>query len=122
VKARCFVCNTDHDAVQIGSTTVVGCPKVGGTPFMLETGTWAARDQLRAALRVNGVIWSLPRPARHHVLVQAWCLAHYRDGEPGRIPEHEQGFVTHDGRFLDRYEAARLAGHDRPQLFSEDLW
>jgi len=81
-----------------------------------------------AALRVEGVVWTLPRPARHHVLIRAWCLAHYKDGREGRIPEHEQGFMTSMGRFVDREEAASIAfaarqiDRRKSGLVSEDLW
>lgn len=82
-----------------------------------------------AALRVNGEVWTLPRPARHHVLIQAWGAAHWKDGKAGRIPEHEQGFVTSKGRFVDRKEARciavaakQVASLDGEILTSEDLW
>lgn len=84
-----------------------------------------------AAIRVDGEVWTLPRPARHHVLIQAWAIAHYRDGEEGRIGEHDQGFVTSTGRFVEREEAkviARAAGRllerasSSASLFSEDVW
>ncbi len=81
-----------------------------------------------AALLVNGEVWTLPQPTRHHTLIQAWASAHWKDGKPGRIPEHDQGFVTSSGRFVERDEAARIAyaaGQiDAPKagLFSEDVW
>ena len=82
----------------------------------------------KAALRVDGVVWALPRPARHHILINAWNDAHFANGEAGRIPDHEQGFVTSEGRFVDRATAADLAyragqiGRKKRSLFSEDLW
>lgn len=81
-----------------------------------------------AALRVDGEVWTLPPPARHCHLVDAWSSAHWRDGQPGRIGPHEQGFVTTAGRFVDRMVAASVAfaagqtETPRPQLYSEDLW
>ena len=81
-----------------------------------------------AAIRVDGEVWTLPRPARHHVLVQAWCLAHFKDGERASLHGEEQGFLTNRGRFVDRTEAARLAyaaGQTKRRetfLYSEDLW
>lgn len=81
-----------------------------------------------AALLVDGVVWTLPRPARHHILIHAWCDSHYRDGQPARIGEHEQGFVTSTGRFVGREEAASIAfaagqiDRHKSGLFSEDLW
>lgn len=84
-----------------------------------------------AALLVDGEVWTLPRPSRHHVLIQAWAIAHYRGGENGRIGEHEQGFVTSTGRFVGRHEGKRIAvaagqliegASQSSQLFSEDMW
>ena len=89
---------------------------------------------LQAALLINGEIWTLPRPARHHILVQAWCNSHWdynsetQTGKPGRIPQHEQGFITTSGEFISREQAALLAFEseqiieEKRILFSEDLW
>ncbi len=63
-----------------------------------------------AAIRVDGEVWALPRPARHHVLIMAWCWSHYSpETGGGRIDEHEQGFLTTECRFVDRKEAAKIA-------------
>lgn len=79
-----------------------------------------------AAIRVEGEVWTLPRPARHCHLVKAW-----RDAKQERIDDHEQGFVTSLGRFVGREEARKIADaagqtseRDRGMsiLFSEDLW
>lgn len=84
-----------------------------------------------AAIRVNGEVWTLPRPARHHILIHAWAHAHWRDGTFTPVPDdHEQGFLTDVGRFVDRYEAHEIATASgqlleaprAAQLFSEDLW
>lgn len=81
-----------------------------------------------AALLVDGEIWTLPSPTRHHTLLQAWASAHYKDGQNGRIGSHEQGFVTSWGRFVARDEAARIAHaagqipEPKASLFSEDVW
>ncbi len=82
-----------------------------------------------AALRVDGLVWALPPPARHHVLLRAWTMSHYRDGAEPRMPKHEQGFTTNSGRFVDREEGeriARAAGQVTELiggvLTSEDLW
>lgn len=89
----------------------------------------------QAAIKVGDEVWTLPRPARHHTIIQAWCQAHYvwdeesKTGHDARIPEdHEQGFVTSTGRFVGRYQAARVARRANqiaaipPTLTSEDLW
>jgi hypothetical protein len=69
------------------------------------------------------LIFTLPRPWRHpHILHHPQC------------PEHpEQGFLTSNGRFVDRKEAFRIAAACdqllKPEekyvggdLFTEDLW
>ena len=77
-----------------------------------------------AAIRVDGEVWTLPRPARHDTVLWAWIWAHRVDD----IGMHEQGFVTSRGRFVGRDEAGELAlaaGQvDRAglHLCTEDLW
>lgn len=76
---------------------------------------------------VDGVIHSLPRPARHHHILHAMI------GLDRSLSE--QGFVTSDGTFVDRPTAMEIAlaaaqvkrrkgltDYDGPELFSEDLW
>jgi len=69
-----------------------------------------------AAILVDGVVWTLPRPAYH-----AHVLRAYSDVLQKPVGEHEQGFVTDRGRFVDRFEAAILVGRTGA-LYSEDLW
>jgi len=76
-----------------------------------------------AAIRdEDGKVWQVGRPGRHHHVMQL-------------MPRHaitgEQGFVTNTLRFVDRFEACKIArdanqiivktGPD-DELFSEDLW
>ena len=83
------------------------------------------------AVRVSGVIWKLPRPARHHhlrsILPGGYLPSYDGEGRPC------QGFYTDAGEYLGREEAFKHAmacgqvdrpagGHDGPELFSEDLW
>jgi hypothetical protein len=83
-----------------------------------------------AALRIDGEVWTLPRPTRHHTLGQAWSQAHYKDGKNAQLLKHDSGFVTSEGRFVERVEAAAIAiaaGQIEklnwpPNLYSEDLW
>lgn len=81
----------------------------------------------RAAIRYEGRVWSMPRPARHHNIV--YMMARTEDLPPEAM--HDQGFVTSRGRYVDRYEARALAeaanqllpgAYVLPQLFSEDVW
>lgn len=80
-----------------------------------------------AAVQYEGVTFSLPRPARHAQVL------HSLDGH---LPQDAiaaccQGFLTSDGRFVNRVQArhiAHLAGQNPKttgnsrDLFSEDLW
>jgi len=87
----------------------------------------------RAAVRVTAVYWrepersyvfEVPRPLRHDSAIRAAVAALRLD----RIGEHEQGFVTSTGRFVDREEAGRLAHVSgqvdklKENLTSEDVW
>ena len=77
------------------------------------------------AIRVNGLIMSLPAPARHfHVLKampQQWAR---------KVLPNQQGFMTDDGQWHGREASlaiARAAGQllkptTHRELFSEDLW
>lgn len=84
-----------------------------------------------AAICVDGEVQHMLPPNRHHNVMHRF----YR--ETGRIvgPD-EQGFITDQGRFVDREEALKIATaagqlnglRDKPgayrgkELFSEDLW
>jgi hypothetical protein len=80
-----------------------------------------------AAIRHEGLIFTLPRPCRHHHLLQALNAL----GLPIACRRH-QGFLTSEGTFVDRVEGARLAiasgqarsdrMHNPQRLFSEDVW
>lgn len=89
----------------------------------------------QAAILRDGVLWTLPRPARHHNIL--WAM-HDIDNNtnPHERPKiiHArgiQGFIDEDGNFLERKEAALRATRcgqlkkpldAPPNLFSEDLW
>lgn len=80
---------------------------------------------VQAAIREFGVVFTMPRPARHGHLIRAMVLA----GAPPPITG-EQGFVLSDGTFADRARAAlvaKAAAQVRNRtgtgdLFTEDLW
>jgi hypothetical protein len=75
----------------------------------------------------DGNVYSLPRPARHHDVIQ-----HMRDkGYTGFVSGDRQGFLLSDGRFTWRRPALRVAERagqliqktaPAHLLFSEDLW
>lgn len=82
------------------------------------------------AVRFGGVVYKLPRPARHHHLRQILpnsYLPSYEGDQPC------QGFYDDKGEYLGHEDAFKHAmacgqvdrpagGHDGPELFSEDLW
>lgn len=78
-----------------------------------------------AAVHIDGFTASLPRPARHHHVLR-------KLHEAGISVHHgEQGFLTSDGKFVDRQLAKSIAiGADQllpntpktGDLFSEDVW
>ena len=89
----------------------------------------------QAAIKRDNVIWTLPRPARHHNIL--WAMYDVDNGKspderPIIIPAHgEQGFITNDGAFVSRecaFNIATCAGQfigkpcAQPKLYSEDLW
>lgn len=83
---------------------------------------------VRAALSINGAVYSLPSPARHHDVIHSLPISTLG-------LEFEQGFVDSTGRFLNRKDAMFVAQEAKqlirdsdpthyqgPELFSEDLW
>ena len=82
----------------------------------------------------DGIIWTLPRPARHHHIV--WVMNKIgetlSDDHPVMIYRREQGFIDDKGTFFNRIDAAVIAKECKqllngkllapPRLFSEDLW
>jgi hypothetical protein len=77
----------------------------------------------------DGLIFSLPAPARHHDVLHMMSRM-------GIVQDHTvtQGFLTDTGQFMRRKPALILAeeagqlirpkegGYQGPELFSEDLW
>ena len=81
-----------------------------------------------AALRTrDGVIYSLPRPARHHDVI---ADMHRLGVSARKINYSTQGFIDSHGSFITRVVAKRIAKKagqlraDTPhkELFSEDVW
>lgn len=74
----------------------------------------------------NGLIVSLPSPARHHNVMELL------PDEFALVPPDSQGFLTDDGNFVRREPARRIALNSGQinddetsnprELFSEDLW
>jgi hypothetical protein len=90
---------------------------------------WYKRSQvydsiIAAAIKLGDKVYSVPRPGRHHNVIQQMRQQGVGRGD---IAQGIQGFLTQSGQFLDRIEAAKLAlsngqvSHST-ELFSEDLW
>lgn len=85
---------------------------------------------LQCALCIGDTVLTMPRPARHHVLLNE---AFDRFGAE-RIGPADQGFLLSDGSYAGRKRAFLVAweagqvfprkpeGYNGPDLFSEDLW
>ncbi|MEL4071706.1 hypothetical protein WKW50_16295 [Ochrobactrum sp. GPK 3] len=88
------------------------------------------KEFIVAAAIYHGGIISLPKPARHHTILQAMDTEMQIGGV---INPQQQGFITSTGRYVNRTEAWYIAqaagqiirktsGEDTPNLYSEDLW
>ena len=72
-----------------------------------------------AAIRYEGLVCSVPCPGRHgDVISRMRALGLPRES----VNVVNQGFLTSTGRFVDRQEAAKIAGMSKDQLFTEDMW
>lgn len=74
-----------------------------------------------AAIRKGELVFSMPKPARHHDIIKVMVDA----GVPapiGLTQGFEQGFLTATAGFNDRQRAAVLVGKTEGPLYSEDLW
>lgn len=86
-----------------------------------------------AAIRLGELISIVPRPGRHHNVISALAKAGVPIPIGGHGLEDEQGFIDHEGNFLNRREALdhvlairqptrSLVQNEKLGLFSEDLW
>lgn len=70
-----------------------------------------------AAIKLNGIIYS---GKRHPEIIAANKFVNLNKGE--------EGFLTKDGLFVDRFDAAKIAYQSRQikrpkkRIISEDLW
>lgn len=85
----------------------------------------------RVAIKFKGKVYSLSEPYRHHHIIR------YLSTTPGTQwsryldNKHVQGFVTNDGRFVNRKQAFTIAHKSEQtligpffseELYSENLW
>jgi len=83
------------------------------------------------AIKYDGKIYSLPSPNRHHHIIRMIA----KENGVGIKGPDVQGFLDHEGNFLDRRQAYIHAKecnqvlrkvdptvYDGSSLFSEDLW
>lgn len=95
-----------------------------------DTGPDRSPDEtiVAAALCYDGNIYSMPPPTRHYQIMHAMLE---NDVPDDATHLRYQGFVTNTGRFVDRYEAARIARAanqlireptPKDMLTSEDVW
>lgn len=80
-------------------------------------------EVVAAAIKDNGIVYSVPAPARHHDVMKVM-----KDLGCKRPIDGVQGFLLSDGSFVNRSLAAQVAVRanqcyiKRGELFSEDLW
>jgi len=84
------------------------------------------------AIRVDGVVWSLPKPFRHHNIIRLVCDLTGTKFVDCSESRGDQGFLDANGVYLDRKAAlARALALKQVKdeddiragmLFSEDLW
>lgn len=82
------------------------------------------------AIRFNGIIYSLPKPNRHHHVI--WLIVEKTEVDTVDSHGEDQGFLDSEGNYLTRKEAldnARFNGQLRDdrsiwneELYSENLW
>lgn len=80
-----------------------------------------------AIIGYDGNVYSLPKPNRHHHVIHMMVKQYNHP-----IPINgEQGFITNEGKFVNRIEAKVIAVNNNQltsragneeELFSEDVW
>lgn len=85
-----------------------------------------------AAIRLDGRVYALPAPARHHDVIR-WIVENtHHERVPGSA---DQGFIDSEMGFVGRVQAWDIAAHGSKQLlpiaptdggsgrlYSEDVW
>lgn len=74
----------------------------------------------------RSIIYSMPKPKRHHDIIYAMVRARIKESD-----DHKKGFLTSEGRFVDRVEGLEIAeAADQipgsqagfTKLYTESLW
>lgn len=79
---------------------------------------------VRAAIRFNGSVFSVEPPKRHSDII---FLA-IKKGHDNIAMKGEKGFITEEGGFVDRIQAAKIAKESGQieknvhELYTNDLW
>jgi len=117
----------DDSKIQFGDTIVHTSPR--SMAFHRSLPAAGTETIAAAALLWDGLVLSLPKPARHHTIMRKMLDLGL---EPlAVIQPDDQGFITSAGRFVGREEGchiAREAGQIQIKtgpanmLFSEDVW
>lgn len=80
---------------------------------------------IRAAMKVNGTVQSLPKPKRHHDIIRKFPRTQgHKHGEQGFI-DSELGFVSREVAKVIAVASDQLlerAQKYSDELFSEDVW
>lgn len=79
------------------------------------------------AIEYKGIYYSLSAPYRHHDVIQSIIRGNKNIKQ---VRSNNQGFITADGEFINRIDAAKMALESGqvekliapPRLYSEDLW
>lgn len=94
-----------------------------GASYLIREGMERKTETVdRVAVEFDDVTIALPKPSRHHDVIRLHVEL------TGHRGSGRQGFVTSEGRFVVREQAALLAfgaGQTRTRrirLYSEDLW
>ena len=99
-------------------------------PKPLDQRTVPERIVAAAIVDDNAVMYSMPRPNRHHHIIHAISEQDVA-GVVNIMDPSGQGFLTSYNRFVDREDALLIAvkagqvqsgNHHKRHLFSEDVW
>lgn len=123
--------NGDKRAVQCLECAIKSLVNTNSELVKAASETRVIPETIVAAAVFHGCTISLPPPARHHTILN--FMATVMNIEVIDVHPVNQGFLTSQGRFVNRTEAFYIAdrnrqirhksgNQDKPVLYSEDLW